>query len=58
MEKKIVLGSLFGDEGKGTVVQWLCKEAIADNKKCVVVRFCGGPQAGHTVTHNGITHEF
>lgn len=58
MEKKIVLGSLFGDEGKGTVVQWLCKEAIADNKKCAVVRFCGGPQAGHTVTHNGITHEF
>ena len=58
MKKKIVLGSLFGDEGKGTVVQWLCKEAIADNKSCIVVRYCGGPQAGHTVTHNGITHEF
>lgn len=55
---KIVLGSLFGDEGKGTTVQWLCKEAIADNKSCIVVRYCGGPQSGHTVTHNGITHEF
>lgn len=55
---KIVLGSLFGDEGKGTTVQWLCKEAIADNKSCIVVRYCGGPQSGHTVSHNGITHEF
>ena len=58
MEKKIVLGSLFGDEGKGTIVQWLCKEAIADNKSCIVIRYCGGPQSGHTVNYNGITHEF
>ena len=57
-ETKIVLGSLFGDEGKGTTVQWLCKKAKADNKSCIVVRYCGGPQSGHTVNYNGITHEF
>lgn len=56
MEVKIVLGSLFGDEGKGNTVQWLCKEAIKEGKHPCVVRFSGGPQAGHTVVHNGITH--
>ena len=27
-EIKIVLGSAFGDEGKGVTVQYLCKKAI------------------------------
>lgn len=56
MEIKIVLGLLFGDEGKGNTVQWLCKKALEEGKKPCVVRFSGGPQAGHTVRHNGITH--
>lgn len=56
MEIKIVLGLLFGDEGKGNTVQWLCKKALKEGKKPCVVRFSGGPQAGHTVRHNGITH--
>lgn len=56
MEVKIVLGTLWGDEGKGNTVQWLCKKALEEGKKPCVVRFSGGPQAGHTVVHNGITH--
>lgn len=56
MEVKIVLGLLWGDCGKGNTVQWLCKKALEEGKKPCVVRFSGGPQAGHTVVHNGITH--
>lgn len=55
-EIKVVMGSLFGDEGKGITVQWLCKQAIEENKKVAVVRYCGGPQAAHTVVNNGIEH--
>lgn len=56
MEVKIVLGLLWGDEGKGNTVQWLCKKAIDDGKRPCVVRFSGGPQSGHTVVNDGITH--
>lgn len=56
MEVKVVLGLLWGDCGKGNTVQWLCKKALEEGKKPCVVRFSGGPQAGHTVVHNGITH--
>ena len=56
MEIKIVLGTLWGDEGKGNTVQWLCKKALEEGKRPCVVRFSGGPQVGHTVRHNGITH--
>lgn len=56
MEVKIVLGYTFGDEGKGVTVQWLCKKAIEEGKKPIVIRFSGGPQAGHTINHNGIEH--
>lgn len=51
-----VIGLGFGDEGKGNTVQYLCKESIRKNEKCIVVRYCSGPQAGHTVFNNGITH--
>lgn len=57
-ETKIVIGSLFGDEGKGTTVNWLCKQAIAQGKTCAVVRFCNGPQSGHTVLEKDIRHTF
>jgi adenylosuccinate synthase len=40
---KIVLGGLWGDEGKGRVVYELARDAD------VVVRFNGGPNASHTV---------
>lgn len=56
MATKIVLGTFFGDEGKGSTVQWLCKKAIARGKKPIVVRFSGGPQSGHRVINEGIEH--
>lgn len=56
MKNQIVLGSFFGDEGKGATVQWLCKKAIEDNKKPIVIRFSGGPQAGHRVINGNVEH--
>ena len=58
MEKKIVLGALFGDEGKGVCVHTLCKKAISEGKRPLVVRFSGGSQAAHTVDYNGVRHIF
>lgn len=52
IRNQIVLGSLFGDEGKGNVVQWLCM----NSHKPVVIRFSGGPQAGHRVVYKGKSH--
>lgn len=56
LEVKVVIGSTFGDEGKGNVVQWLCKQALAEGKKVAVCRYSGGPQAAHTIYHDGIEH--
>ena len=55
-EIKIVIGSTFGDEGKGNVVQWLCKQALAEGKRVAVLRYSGGPQAAHTICNNGTKH--
>lgn len=55
-EIKYVLGSQWGDEGKGKTVQYLCREAINQGKNPLVIRYCSGPQASHTVIHDGITH--
>jgi len=50
----IVSGVLFGDEGKGTICDYLTnKYDINEN-----VRYNGGSQASHTVVSNGITHKF
>ncbi len=43
----IVVGLQWGDEGKGKVVQHLSKSHDW------VVRFSGGPNAGHTIYYNG-----
>ena len=43
MPATVVLGSQFGDEGKGKVIDFLAEDAD------VVVRFHGGANAGHTV---------
>ena len=51
-----VIGTLFGDEGKGHTVQLLCEDAIRRGKNPVVVRFSGGSQAAHTVSDGKITH--
>src|SRR5437763_423175 len=41
----ITVGLGFGDEGKGATVDFLAREFEAD----LVVRYCGGSQAGHNV---------
>ena len=43
----IVIGTQWGDEGKGKVVDWLTDRVSA------VVRFQGGHNAGHTLVING-----
>lgn len=54
MKYSIVLGTQFGDEGKGSMTSNLCSKT----KNPLVIRFNGGHQAGHTVLHNGIRHTF
>jgi adenylosuccinate synthase len=49
MTNVVVVGSQWGDEGKGKIVDWL--SARAD----VVVRFQGGHNAGHTLVVDGVT---
>jgi len=43
MPSLVIIGSQWGDEGKGKIVDFLAKEAN------MVVRFQGGPNAGHSV---------
>jgi adenylosuccinate synthase len=51
----IVQGLGFGDEGKGATVDFLTRELGAD----LVVRYCGGSQAGHNVVlPDGRRHGF
>ena len=51
----IVIGLAYGDEGKGTIVDYLVRKHNVD----LVVRFNGGCQAGHTVvTPDGRHHTF
>ena len=47
MSNVIVIGSQWGDEGKGKIVDWL------SNKADAVVRFQGGHNAGHTLVVDG-----
>ena len=51
MRNVVVVGSQWGDEGKGKIVDWLSSEAD------VVVRFQGGHNAGHTLVIDGITYK-
>ena len=41
-----VIGSQWGDEGKGKIVDWLSHQAD------IVARFQGGNNAGHTIVVN------
>lgn len=50
----IVLGSFFGDEGKGQTVHNLCRRYSAG----MVIRFSGGHQVGHTVRYGELEHTF
>lgn len=51
MKSVVVVGSQWGDEGKGKVVDWLSERAD------VVVRFQGGHNAGHTLVIDGKTYK-
>ena len=51
MRNVVVVGSQWGDEGKGKIVDWLSSEAD------IVIRFQGGHNAGHTLVIDGITYK-
>jgi adenylosuccinate synthase len=51
MANVVVIGSQWGDEGKGKIVDWLSERAN------VVVRFQGGHNAGHTLVIDGVTYK-
>lgn len=51
MANVVVVGSQWGDEGKGKIVDWLSERAD------VVVRFQGGHNAGHTLVIDGISYK-
>jgi adenylosuccinate synthase len=51
MRNVVVVGSQWGDEGKGKIVDWLSSEAD------VVIRFQGGHNAGHTLVIDGVTYK-
>ena len=56
---KIILGSNYGDEGKGLATHYFSKIAHDQNKKCVNILFSGGCQRGHTVElKDGTRHVF
>lgn len=44
----VVIGTQWGDEGKGKIVDWLTEKVVG------VVRFQGGHNAGHTLVVNGV----
>ncbi|WP_182087094.1 adenylosuccinate synthase [Aureimonas sp. ME7] len=51
MANVVVVGSQWGDEGKGKIVDWLSERAD------VVVRFQGGHNAGHTLVVGGVSYK-
>ena len=51
MANVVVVGSQWGDEGKGKIVDWLSERAD------VVVRFHGGHNAGHTLVIDRVSYK-
>ena len=51
MSNVTVIGSQWGDEGKGKIVDWLSEKAD------VIARFQGGHNAGHTLVVNQVTYK-
>ncbi|MBZ0216311.1 MAG: adenylosuccinate synthetase, partial [Fimbriimonadaceae bacterium] len=51
MANVVVIGSQWGDEGKGKIVDWLSERAD------VVARFQGGHNAGHTLVIDGVVYK-
>ena len=48
----VVVGTQWGDEGKGKITDLLAKDASA------IVRFQGGNNAGHTIVRDGVEYKF
>ena len=46
-----IIGTQWGDEGKGKIVDWLSLKAD------IIVRFQGGHNAGHTLVIDGVTYK-
>ncbi|WP_336278860.1 adenylosuccinate synthase [Bartonella sp. CB175] len=51
MANVVVVGTQWGDEGKGKIVDWLSEQAD------VVVRYQGGHNAGHTLVIDGTSYK-
>lgn len=51
MANVVVVGSQWGDEGKGKIVDWLSEQAD------IIVRFQGGHNAGHTLVIDGVSYK-
>lgn len=51
MSAVVVLGTQWGDEGKGKIVDYLAQKAET------VVRYQGGSNAGHTVAVDGVEYK-
>lgn len=54
MSNLAVIGIGFGDEGKGSLVNYLCSQF----SNSLVIRYCGGHQVGHTVINGEKKHIF
>ncbi|HOM03683.1 MAG TPA: adenylosuccinate synthase [Acetivibrio sp.] len=50
MATRVVVGTQWGDEGKGKYIDMLAKDSD------IVVRFSGGNNAGHTIVANGVKY--
>lgn len=55
---KFVIGTNYGDEGKGLVSANLAAKAQQDNKKCLTILYNGGSQRGHTVEFGNFRHVY
>jgi len=51
MSSVVVVGTQWGDEGKGKITDYLAQDAE------VVARYQGGNNAGHTIVFDGITYK-
>ncbi|PIT70380.1 adenylosuccinate synthase [Bartonella tribocorum] len=51
MANVVVVGTQWGDEGKGKIVDWLSERAD------IVVRYQGGHNAGHTLVIDGVSYK-
>jgi adenylosuccinate synthase len=52
MPATVIVGTQWGDEGKGKITDYFADEAE------MVIRFQGGNNAGHTIVVGGETHKF